>query len=249
VRIGGRPRPNPWVHSIQDDDGRPTVNDPRTFFQVAASLIPAIVFGGFISDRLKPSKTLDLAPGRKWAAAFVAVCVASAVLLAEIFAVQAGLAGAPTLAATILVACVLTLSTATTICLIVAPWIAKRSRVRILGLCGACFVIAGTFILTDAVRSEQHLQTAAQQLAQTRRYVEQELADLRQANTLNATGYDKALEADLQVRAQYGLLSHAAARRMRVCLADHIYRRTVRRYNSLLQIVGIPPPPGKHIDC
>jgi len=64
-------------------------HDPALFFQIAAALIPALIFGGLISAKLKPR---DASFGSWTTLAAVGVVVAAqVVLLAEVFAITVSL--------------------------------------------------------------------------------------------------------------------------------------------------------------
>jgi hypothetical protein len=94
-------------------------HDPRLFFQVAAGLIPALIFGGLISEKLKPSPAT-----RRWSwVGMLAVPpLALTVLLAEVMAINVALTGEPGAFATWLVALVLVGLTAGALGVLVAPW-------------------------------------------------------------------------------------------------------------------------------
>src|SRR4051812_2460512 len=79
-------------------------HDPRLFFQVAAGLIPALIFGGLISERLKPSAT----PRRwRWVVGFAVATLPFLVLFAEVVAINVALVGSPSAFETWVVALVL----------------------------------------------------------------------------------------------------------------------------------------------
>src|SRR5690348_2944228 len=101
-----------------------TTSDPRIFFQIAAALIPTLVFGGLLSDRLKPPTAWPRYPAYyrrhlPWAMVFGALVV----FYGEATAIEVGLTGSPDQYQTWLVAGVVVGLTAFTLSLLVWPWV------------------------------------------------------------------------------------------------------------------------------
>jgi MFS family permease len=141
-------------------------HDPRLFFQVAAALIPTLVFGGFLTDRLRPPEDWDLRR-RSWPALLLMFC-AFFVLLAEVTAIHATLTGRAAAHETWIVALAVVGATVALLAGLVWPWVAPLFRhplgrvgagtrvVLALGIVG--IVVMSALVLASAVRGEQTLQ-------------------------------------------------------------------------------------------
>jgi MFS family permease len=148
-------------------------HDPRLFFQVAAGLIPALIFGGLISEKLRPSPAK-----RPWSRVgmFAVPLLALFVLQAEVLAINVALMGEPDAYATWLVALVLVGLTAGALGVLAAPWYrlvteaASRRQRRVLNAVTAVLsillVVQSAGLLASAVQAEQSFQRLAAALTE-----------------------------------------------------------------------------------
>jgi len=226
-------------------------HDPRLFFQVAAGLIPALIFGGLISDRLKPSS-----PVRRWALAIAVLSFALALLVleAEVLAINAALTGTPNALTTWLVALVLVGLTASALGILVTPWFrpmieGARSRGRRIAFWGlaaasAALVVESALLLVTAVQAEQSFQQLASTVSSS--------SNKDIAGQL-LVAYDRMYQA----RAEAGLVSKAQARNVHVCLSDRAFLDALEGALESLSPTVKPLPtdaqrvliPGKPIPC
>lgn len=226
-------------------------HDPRLFFQVAAGLIPALIFGGLISDKLKPSPST-----RRWPLAFVLQALALAVLLAEVLAINAALTGDPDAVATWLVALVLVGLTAAALGILVAPWYrqlmivgspGRRQRIAnygVIAVLSTFVVVESARLLVSAVQAEQSFQRLAAALSS---------ADKRDTASQLLAAYDRMYQA----RAAAGLVPKTEARSVHVCLTDRAFLEAFQGALESLVPSAKPLPvyaqkallPGKPIQC
>lgn len=192
-------------------------HDPRLFFQVAAGLIPALIFGGLISEKLKPSPAI-----RRWSSVgmLAAPLLALTVLQAEVFAIDVALTGDPDALETWLVALVLVGLTAGALGVLAAPWYrlmtdaASRTQRRVMNAVTAILsillVVESANLLTSAVQVEQSFDRLAAALSH---------ADERATVSQLLAAYDRMYQA----RAEAGLVPKAKARSVHTCLTDRAF--------------------------
>jgi hypothetical protein len=116
----GEPRPRPlvaWAVVL------PPTTDPRIFFQIAAALVPALVFGGLVSDRFKPPRHWSSRSSRWWVASMAVLLCGLSVFYGEVIAIEVGLTGSPDRFETSVVAGVVVGLTALTVGSVVWPWV------------------------------------------------------------------------------------------------------------------------------
>jgi hypothetical protein len=226
-------------------------HDPRLFFQVAAGLIPALIFGGLISEKLKPPPATR---HWSWLGAFAVPPLALAVLLAEVLAINAALSGKPDAFATWLVALVVVGLTAGALGVLAAPWYSRVAdtasrRVRRLttgltAVLSILLVVEAADLLASAVQAEQSSQQLAMALAK---------ADQRDTASQLLSAYDRMYQA----RAEAGLVTKAQARNVHVCLTDRAFLEAFQGAAESVAPDFKPLPadlarnllPGKPIQC
>ncbi|MGH3426419.1 MAG: hypothetical protein ACRDQZ_02400 [Mycobacteriales bacterium] len=195
-------------------------HDPRLFFQVAAGLIPALIFGGLISDRLKPSPSFSRSP-RRFMVGTLLFVLALTVLYAEVVAINAALTAEADELSTWSVALVLVGLTATALGILVLPWLKpllaapSNNRLRkaitpILAVMSIALVVEAADLLVTGVQGEESLQRLDAALV---------TADKRDTTGQVLAAYDRMY----QVRAAAGLVSKAQARNLHVCLTDRAF--------------------------
>ncbi len=231
-------------------------HDPRLFFQVASGLIPALVFGGLISEKLRPPS----GPPRRrtWIASLVVVVVAQVVLYAEVIAITVALSGEADRLDTWFVALVLVGLTAAALGSLALPWyrnlfrgasraVGRRSLYAghmLMAAAALAAVVLAANLLTDAVRAEQDLQR-----------LDAALSEAAQHDT--ASQFLAAYDRVYQVRAAAGLVPKAEARRVHVCLADRAFLEAFRAavqhvapdYKGDPAKVGRALLPGRRMEC
>lgn len=122
--------------------------DDRLFFQLAAVLIPAILFGGLVTGAFGPSERVSKLPAwqRLWILGGMTVAVA-VTLLAELFAID--LATAPDRPAPIkvlVVVSVVVFATAAAGAAVLAPWTRALAAHRHVGRVARVLVNLGALI-------------------------------------------------------------------------------------------------------
>ena len=99
--------------------------DDRTFFELAAALLPALMLGGLLSDRLRPPSGPRAAP--PWP--FWALLIGGTFfVLAETSAIEAAITGEPSDFDRVIVSVALILAAVGTVLLVFSPgWMACRA--------------------------------------------------------------------------------------------------------------------------
>lgn len=138
--------------------------DDRLFFQLAAGLIPAILFGGVVTGAFAPSARISNLPARRrlWLLAFITVGVA-VTLVAELFAIDLATSPErPSSAKVMVVVSVVVLATAAAGAAVLVPWIRALAARRHMGRVAHILVVLGLLlygigglILVDAVVEAQ----------------------------------------------------------------------------------------------
>lgn len=127
----------------------------RAFFQIAAALLPALMFGALLTDRLRPPATIGRHYGR---VVFGVVVGATFLLFAETVAIKAAITGEPTSFERVLVALAVMIASGGTVAMALYPWIAKlphgERAVHIVGAVALVTVVAvgSVRMLDSAVR-------------------------------------------------------------------------------------------------
>jgi hypothetical protein len=97
----------------------------RTFFEFAAALIPALLFGGLISERVRPPERL----GRQYTVGFIALISGGLfVLIAEILAIHTAITGTPDAVDRVVVSAAVIGLSAGAFALMGLPWVEKLPR-------------------------------------------------------------------------------------------------------------------------
>jgi hypothetical protein len=220
------------------------VNDPRTFFQIAASLIPALIFGGLISERLSADR---LVPGHSEASgtkataiAFVAALVAAGIFVGEVKAVGAALTGEASRLTAWWVSAVLVIGTGAAVVALAWPWVqpllpsASRTASRgtwtalalLIGALGYTTIYLPIRTVADAVTVQQTVQRELQLVNSIRRQERQSVNALHDA-----------MERDIRARMAAGLIPRKVALRMLACDADKTLTGAIKH---VLEVVGLP---------
>jgi hypothetical protein len=98
--------------------------DSRTFFQLAATLIPALIFGGILSDKVRPSEAWFDGHRILSVLADLAVLLAAPILLfTEVVAIEVGVSGQADELDIWLVSGVVVLATSAAIVVLLWPWL------------------------------------------------------------------------------------------------------------------------------
>lgn len=219
----------------------PPTTDPRIFFQIAAALIPALVFGGLLSDRFQPPHDWSSKSWR-WQVTAVAVGICGlAVFAGEVTAIEVGLIGSPNKSETWLVACVVVGLTALTVASLVWPWVrpivrAPRSPgAKWLGVTLVALLMATTWETLDTLANAV---TSSQQLVDIEAVIRNEQATDNRYSTAHLDKILSAYAADAATRRRAGLLSNAKAQRIAVRLADDHLRAAL--LEELTRVTGKP---------
>jgi hypothetical protein len=98
------------------------MTDDRTFFEIAAALLPALMLAALFSDRLKPPPESAPAPAPRWPFWLLLFCGAY-FLFAETAALSAAITGEPSDYDRIVVSIALIAAALGTVLLVLIPWI------------------------------------------------------------------------------------------------------------------------------
>jgi hypothetical protein len=156
--------------------------DDRAFFQIAAALLPALMFGALLTDRLRPPKTI----GRHYGlAVFGVVAVATFLLLAETIAIEVAITGEPTSFERAVVVIAVMIASGGTLAVVLHPWLAKLpSEGRTTQVVGAVVLLA--VVVLGSIRtldSAIRFTTTQEQADQVEALIRQENALQRRRTT------------------------------------------------------------------
>ena len=178
--------------------------DDRLFFQLAAGLIPAILFGGLVTGAFAPSARISNLPARRrlWILAFITAGVA-VTLLAELFAIDLATSPErPSSVKVMVVVSVVVLATAAAGAALLVPWIRALAARRHIGRVAHILVSLGLLlygigglILIDAV-VEAQVDFEDQRGACAIRQIEQRAGEWR-VDMFEAADAEAARTADL----------------------------------------------------
>jgi hypothetical protein len=163
-------------------------SEEKAFFEIAATLIPLLLFGGIIADRLRPPSEEDW---RSWhsAVAFYIPLFGACAILAEVTAIQVVVTGDSGGLQRIFVSLVLVVGMLSTIAVIWLPWMLRMREAegtvfhRIAAAVGAVIAVLGIGVVIvlsgTADTAAQTEETAALQQALERNYSEQDALQQR----------------------------------------------------------------------
>jgi hypothetical protein len=207
-------------------------SDEKAFFEIAATLIPLLLFGGVIVDRLRPPRDKEW---RSWhsAVAFYLPVFGASAILAEITAIQVVVTGHSGDFARISVSLVLVVGMLSTIAVIWLPWIARMRKTSgthsggLALLAGALLLVLLSvltiWVLADSVNVAANTENAAR-LGKAIERNHDELSALRKdidARLFRLGGLQE------QRLAAAGRVDHTAAKSL---------RRELERQRAILQV-------------
>jgi hypothetical protein len=133
-----------------------------TFFEFAAALIPALIFGGLISDRLKPPRGPSHLP---FGWILIALFLSGLFLVyAETRAIAAAVTGEVTSADRVIVSLAVVGLSLLALVLLLVPWIRKLSRAKETAAIGMLALILPGAAASVALIEDAISQTTAQEI-------------------------------------------------------------------------------------
>jgi hypothetical protein len=185
--------------------------DSRTFFQLAATVIPALIFGGILSDKIhRPEPRLDHRRVLTVLADVAVALVAPLLLITEVVSIEVGVSGQADELDIWLVSGVLVLATSAAIVVLLWPWLRQlrkmfgRDKLGVAGVIAMALtlVFLPFFILVNTIEILPADPTA-------------ELAAL------------DALDKEVSIQQSIGRIPTALATRYHKCIAAHRLSLTI----------------------
>jgi hypothetical protein len=142
--------------------------DDRTFFEIAAALLPALMLGGLFSDQLKPGPGHDR--DRRWPFLVIAF-VGPAFVFAETVALSAAITGDPGSFDRVVVSSALIVAAMGTVVLALLPWVERLPpKLRRQTALGFAVLLVGTVVfavltLDTAIETASVIESTEELLA------------------------------------------------------------------------------------
>ena len=196
--------------------------DPALFFQIAAGLIPVLLFGSVLTDKLEPPKFVRQQTARGWAFFVLLLVLGNVVVLAEITAISAAITGEAAVWQARLVAAVIAVGTVGLVAAIAWPYLkalrppdmTDRTFARLATLMG----LVALFVIVVAVQTLGLAVSTAQFEAAFGGTTNGKL-NIVSASFEDREKFRTAYVALTNAREATGQITHQEANRLRLCAA------------------------------